>query len=297
MMNIATSTMDTYTPTFDFAGRKKYYTKEQAENVCGKIDRASGLVKLAMGLSINASRYMMLNALDSVKKHPKYKHEIKRAFALADKAYKDFERVLRHGNLQTPVFFSTKFYKPQYFKDGMTSDEYFEIWQALGGAAYDDSKNEFGVLKHKYELALEHNGSACPGIGGEILLVSCLLRITQNIFDVMMKEICKGIPELGKDVIEGYVFRPFNIKQVAEAWHKAVIMLYGDFFKCSDFDERNIKMGIQQIEEKWCSEKWIEKMQEKTLRDYEDYIGGKKKTAKLIKDIRTAWNEGGIKVV
>lgn len=278
---------------------RKYYTEEEKKAVYRKVFTATGIVKLTMGICINMAWNHMRNALDSVKRHPKYRHSVKAAFSQAEKAYKDYERTLRHGNNNNPRFFNINDVDSNYFKDDMTSDEYFELWLALGGAAYNKCLSETNVLKHKYYLILDKRNDKYADIGSELLVTSSLFEITCNIYSATISEICKAIPELSKDGIEDYIFKPFDISNIIAAWEKAVNTLYPNVRKTEldDFEDANLHLALSALEEKMTSPEWMERVEEQTLRDYNDYMGGKRKTNKIIKTIREGFEKGGFVAV
>jgi hypothetical protein len=278
---------------------KKYYTEEDKKAVYRKVYTATGIVKLTMGICINMAWNHMRNALDSVKRHPKYRHKVKAAFQQADKAYKDYERTLKYGHDNVPRFFNIKDVKCNIFKENMTSEEYFELWQALGGAGYNKCINETNVLKHKFYLILDKRNDKYADIGSELLVTSSMFEITCNIYNATISEICKAILELDKDGIENYIFKPFDISDIIAAWERAVNTLYPDVRKTEldDFEDANLHLALAALEEKMTSPEWMERVEEQALRDYNDYMGGKKNTNKIIKAIRESFEGGGFVAV
>lgn len=274
---------------------KRYFTAKEKEAIYRKIYTATGIVKLTMGICINMAWNQMRNALDSAMQHPKYRHKVKAAFQQAEKAYNDYERTLRYGNNNNPRFFNINDVDANYFKEDMTSDEYFEFWCNLGAAGYKKCINELNVLKHKYYLILSKRNDKYAHIGSDLLLAISIFEMTKNVFDVTIKEICLAIPELGKDIIMNNIFKPFDISNIIAAWDRAVNTLYPDVHhtELDDVEDANLQIALSALEEKMTDPKWMESVEELTLKDYNDFVGGKRKANKIIKAIRENFEENG----
>lgn len=280
----------------DYIHRKKFYTQEEAEAVEEKVYLATGIIKLSLGIAVNTTFYMMLNALDALKKHPNYKHKVKADFNRALKAYKDYERALRTGSTRFPRFFNVAdFSSTSPFKADMTNGEYFDLWQGLGGSGYDLCKNEINVLKHKYYLILERRGDKYPDAGAYALAVVAAFRNAKHIYEATLQSVHKAIPEISMECLEGYIFKPFDVRYIAKAWEVAVWNMYGNAeeWQISDFEDKNLTMALAALEQKWASPDFMMKAESDTIRDYNELVGGKRKANVLIKELNDNYNNGG----
>lgn len=69
----------------------RQYTREQLESLLAHL---AGVVKQIIGVPNNMAQVAMMNARDQLKKHPRYRQQVKKAFNDAFAAFDKYERVL-----------------------------------------------------------------------------------------------------------------------------------------------------------------------------------------------------------
>lgn len=273
--------------------KKTTYTDEEVNDLYRRITSASKVMKLCMGISINAAIYMMVQAHRDAMGHPNYRHKIKAAFNQARKVRESWEILTKHGYAITS-FFRVEDTDTTYFKEGITDEEYFEIWGALGGAGYDLSIDEINVLKHKYYLILERNGDKYPNIGASLFTTVAMLRNADYMYKVTLNEISKNIPDIPRECLSEHILKDFDIHKISEAWERAVFMLYNDKnLTVTDFEDKNLTMALTSLKVKYVDAKWIIKVEERALRYYPEYFDSKRQLNELIKKIKEAFNKEG----
>lgn len=263
---------------------KGYPTKEEAERTLDQVIRSMGLIKMCMGIYINASMYMAMNANDSIKKHPLYKHKVKAAFRRIETVFKDFENTLRYGTVNSVELFKREHLaNSDVFKEGFTNGEYYEFWQALGGAGYTLSIKEIENVRKAYYDILVATETPYPEICKDLLTTIALLTNTKDIFNESIEQVKKSITRLDNDDID-YLYGILDISKWLNAWKYAVALVFDfDSLKISDHDYKQLCKALSAIKVKWTNLKWIEKVEKQTMKDYQNFF----RSEDIYKSIKT----------
>ena len=72
--------------------------RRSAEQMNLDLGRAASVVKLVCGVANNATWLVMLDAHDQIKKHPRYRHEVKRHYKMALDLFRKQERSLLYAS-------------------------------------------------------------------------------------------------------------------------------------------------------------------------------------------------------
>lgn len=106
------------------------------------IAQCSGFVKMMCGVANNCAYYVMMDALDHIRKHPRYAdNKIKRLFEDKPNSALDFYKRYRN-RLRWPMGHDLRFFHVadlteearKKYGEPMTDEQYFEFWEATGGA-------------------------------------------------------------------------------------------------------------------------------------------------------------------
>ncbi len=106
------------------------------------IAQCSGFVKMMCGVANNCAYYVMMDALDHIRKHPRYADKnIKRLFEGKPNSALDFYKRYRN-RLRWPMGDDIRFFHiadlteeaRRKYGAPITDEQYFEFWEATGGA-------------------------------------------------------------------------------------------------------------------------------------------------------------------
>lgn len=226
------------------------------------IAACAGFVKLMTGVANNCAYYVMMEALDHLRTHPRYADKkIKRLFEGKPNSVLDFHKRYRN-RLRWPMGHDIRFFHVQDMTEDarkkygapMTDEQYFEFWEATGGLAYQKSKLWVSSLWNKFRLSLLQHSVQYPDITAWGLVGSSVLELAVETWERSMRSAHEAIPVLPVKVIRD-IYSPFCMRQVAAAWHKAfrVLAPETESYELGSTEERNIAQGINQLRELWMS--------------------------------------------
>lgn len=225
------------------------------------IAQCSGFVKMMCGVANNCAYYVMMDALDHIRKHPRYADKsIKRLFEGKPNSALDFYKRYRNC-LRWPIggirFFHIKDMTEEArrkYGAPVTDEQYFEFWEATGSLAYEKSRPWITSLWNKFRLSLLKHGVPCPDRTAWGLVGSSVLELAVETWDRTMRSVHEAVPVLPVKTIHE-IYAPFNMQAVATAWHKACRALAPETesYKLEEVEEKNIVMGLNQLRELWVS--------------------------------------------
>ena len=244
------------------------------------VAQCSGFVKLMCGVGNNCAYYIMMDALDHIRKHPRYtEKKISRMFEGKDNSvlgiHKRYRNRLRWPDGQRINFFKLKEMpaeiREKKYTATMTDAQYFEFWEATGTLAYTKSQQWVSSLQNKFRLSLLKHKVPCPEIAAWGLVGSSVLEMAVEIWERSMRSVHDAIPVLPKSMIDK-IYMPFNIQEVANQWHKALSTLSPEIngYKLDSTEEQNITHGLDQLRELWISP---DLPFDATIAAVEDYTG------------------------
>ena len=236
---------------------------ELSEKVCG----ASSQVKVVTGVVNNVAVAVMLHALGEVRKHPNYRHEVKRLYMQAVKEMHSYEDRLLHAKRNRFFHVDDMPGATRKTYDGRLTDrQYFELWQGMGGEAYNRVFPLVTCLHNKFKLSLERHGVGHAYIMAWPMTAMACLTIAVKAYTVMLEQIHRdwGISE----GILAEVFRDFSMRRVYEAWHRAVYATDRLEHDLDDGERKNIEMSVLQLAETLADSDLILESVAKVLPEY-----------------------------
>ena len=265
------------------------------------IMQCSGFVKMMCGVANNCAYYVMMDALDHIRKHPRYADKkIRRLFEGKPNSVLDFYKRYRN-RLRWPMGDDIRFF---HIKDlteearrkygvPITDEQYFEFWEATGGLAYQKSRPWITSLWNKFRLSLLQHDVPYPDITAWGLVGSSVLELAVETWDRTMRSVCEAVPVLPVNTINS-IYAPFNMQQVATAWHKACRALAPETenYHLEETEEKNIVVGLNQLRELWVSPDLPFDATIAAVEDFRDEIFRSSRQAnksiKELKEMRTA---------
>lgn len=267
-----------------------------------QVTTCTGFVKLIMGMANNCAYGVMMDALDQIRKHPRYADKrIKWLFEGKRNSVLDFYKRYRN-RLRWPTgaemhFFHKNFIpkeirEKKYGKD-VTDEQLFEFWESTGALAYTKARPWVTSLQNKFRLSLLNHGVPNPEIVAWGLVGSSVLEMAVEVFERTMRSVHNAVPVLRIDVISD-IFGAFNLKDVTQQWHKALYTLANEVmdYKLTSVEEKNITQGLNQLRELLASPDLPFDANIAAVEDYSDEIFRTKGEAKkLVRELSEMKNE------
>lgn len=237
----------------------------------------SGWVKQIGGVVNNATWLVMIDALDAIKTHPRYKQRVKLNFKTALQKFKEYEAVLQcdeHKGL-----FNLEELIPEARKKygDITNQEYYEYWCAVGGPAYMLSKDKMKAITDALTTHLSTEGYSHTDILAKLLLASACMEHAILCVDGIIEAGCRDVQ---LSVSEGMKFYSvLSLRPVHAAWQKAVFTLeptLGDMTV-----PEHVYRHYDGLGELWRSEQFVIACIRKASEDYEEIFRNKTELRKL----------------
>lgn len=274
------------------AGNPRGLTKEEAERA---MYYSAGLVKMVTGVGNSAAHLVMLHAHDQIKRHPNYRHQVKRAYKDAMEEMERYRNRLLHP---TEVrFFHLADLKPKdrvkYAPDA-TDRDYFAFWEASGAQAYERTKPFITSLWNKYRLSLMKHGTGHADELAWAMTAAAALHGAVDLYEHTIKDCCigHGLPEK----LLRHFFCVFDLSPVFTRWERALNMTdpATDDYELDEVEERNIQNGLNDLRDRWVNP---DNLFGSTLANIEDYDeifstkGHQKKSARVMADLLSKTRE------
>lgn len=268
-------------------------TQVQLDKIAHDLANAASMVKLVTGTAGNAAILVMMDAMDKVKQHPRYKHDVKHAFKQAEAARIAYERRLLHAeyNRFFRVADMTEGSRKAYGKD-FTDNQYFEFWQGLGGPIYTKSRPFVTSLWNKYRLSLMNHGIKHPDIVAWPMTAMSCLQLAQKMFQRTLDEIIAQYQMPRRLIVR--IFKDFDLGDVIKAWYKAVDILDSTRYQLEETEDKNIAVGLEQLVDCWKDPDTLYDAVMKVIPDYGEIFrtkGEMKKALRQIAEVREATDE------
>ena len=247
--------------------------------------RAASVVKLVCGVANNATWLVMMDAHDKIKKHPCYKHQVKRLFKSAFEAFKQNERQLLYAD-ENRMFHIEDLDPGARKKYGNITDaQFFEFWQGLGAKAYTEGGKWVSSLRNKYRLSLiKHNVKHEEELSWVMVAQACL-ELSVSMYDSAIKT-CSNDYAINKNILNR-IFHYFRIGDVATLWYKAIRLIEPRTkdYELDEIEERNIEQGIIQLHQSWSDPRMIYGSAFAATQDYSDIFRTKGENKKALREI------------
>lgn len=254
----------------------------QAERIAEKVYEMGDYLIPITGICNNAAWNIAMNCHDQAKKHPLYRQQVKRAFKTVLERHKSYRLGVKYAKNelinvnQMPTQLKAK------YKDGITQDEYIEIWEGYGSAAYMESQPLVSSLHHKYKKAYDRLGVKHSDILAHIMVGHTVLLIATSIYEQYLE-----IFETDHKVNAKYshsVYKCLSLRPILDAWQNAMNVLDNSVYALTEEEAHNIELGVQQIWMLWCDRKLMGRSLNKVADDFEDVFRNEE-SINQIKDV------------
>ena len=267
------------------------------EELQAKLQMAAAQVKLATGIGNNAAWAACLEAHDHIKQHCAYRHLVKRAYKAALDEFHDYERRLIHAQQNRMFHMADMSEKTRKIYGNITDREYYDFWAATGDNAYHDSRPLVTSLVNKYRLSLvKHDVRQSDLLAWPMAALACL-ELARQIYKVTLQVVIDTY-NLPRPIVDE-VFKQFSLHRVTACWKTALMMTdpKATEYPLDTLEERNIALGIEQLQDAWVDTSKHLTATAKTMINYEEVFrtkGEMKKAIRVIEDLRDEiYNDGG----
>ena len=266
---------------------------------------AAGVVKLICGVGNNAAWQVVLHALTEIngKKidpkdpegnrhmppHPRYHHEVKRAFKLSIDAFHDYERQLIYAEQNRMFHMADKTDRIRKMYGDITDREYYEFWASIGWPSFIKTKPLITSLWNKHRISLLNHGVSEADKVAWVLTAMAALELADQLYEKAIREcINYGLPER----MVRNVFCQFSLKPVKDKWRRALLMLAPDTeYELEPTEKRNIELGLTQLCEAWLDPSLLYDSTIETAEECDEVFRTKGYQKKALREIAEARNE------
>lgn len=284
---------------------KQKLTNEQCAEYSQLFNTTSGLIKTVCGIANNAAWSACLDAIDHIRKHPRYRQQIEgnttpaREFNRFFCMMRNYERALIYPAINQIRFFHvadmTLETRKSYGAD-LTDHDYYDFWAAFGFEAYNETKPFFTSLVNKIRLAYLNHGYQDADIMGWAVAAQCALDISHDIWEAAIDQCGDLAWKLNhlstNDKAWRQTYAPFDLKQHADFWERCVDCLNPSAnFLPTETEKKNINSGYIQYRDKLTDENVLFGSRIKTAEQFAEIFrtnGEMKKAMRKFAEARAA---------
>lgn len=219
------------------------------EELNRRIMLGSAIIKTMTGIGNNSAWAACLEALDHIRQHPRYRHEVKRAFNAVIEEFRAYERNLLLGmkNRLFHVADMTPESRKRY--GNITDREYFDYWCASGATIYSNKREWLVNLWNKYRIYLENHKIEQPEIIAWAMAAGMTLKLALSIYESGCTVVAEQVPR----VVVRVVFAKLSMQRVSDAWDKAMSTLEPRVLNpvYTEFEKKNIQHALDDLEDQW----------------------------------------------
>lgn len=273
---------------------KDFHKPITIEELNLRMGRAASVVKLICGVANNATALIMLDAHDKMKQHPNYRHRVKYLYHKAINKQREQERTLLHARTNRFFHLGDMTDETRKIYGNISDAEYFEFWQGLGARAYTDTRPMVTSLWNKYRLSLCHHGILHADTLAWSMTAMAALELACKMYESVVRTVAKDndLPHAAINM----VFSGFYIRPVADLWRKAMEESEpkANGYELDEIEQRNIQLGLRQLEEAWSNTHHIFDMASGATEDFAEVFRTKgewKKALRMIKESKQRVDE------
>lgn len=270
------------------------------EDLYKSVAHSASVIKLVCGAGNNAAWLVCLDAHDRIREHRRYKtrvkggHTVGWSYRQALKMYHDYERRLLHSPENR--MFCVADMSPEVRKryGAITDRDYYDFWTGIGASAYTRTRPLVTSLWNKYRLSLQKHGIRQPDLTAWSMTAQACLELAVAMYDAAVEDCSKGY-NIPKPLLER-IFGQFSLKEIARVWRRALDETdpETETYQLDHTEDRNIRLGLEQLHEAWLNPDTLYQSTIKTVRDYEEIFrtaGESKKAIREIGELESVTNE------
>lgn len=263
----------------------------ERQDIERRLATAASVVKLVCGVGNNAAWFTMLEALDHARQCRRYKHTVKREFNRAVEMFHRYERELVN-NQHNRMFHLADMSDAVRKKYGDISDrEYYDFWKSIGGKAYQAARPQLTSLHNKYRLSLQQHGVPFAERVAWVMVAQSTLELAVKFYHSALQE-ANHDDKIPQRIME-HIFGQFSLAAVRRQWRIALALLSpeSERYDLDKVEERNIEMGLIQLEEALSNPSIFYDSTLQSVEDYDDIFRTKGENKKAMREIANLKNE------
>jgi hypothetical protein len=259
--------------------------KRTEQQIIEDLARSASVVKLVCGVANNATWLVMMDAHDSIKKHPNYRGRVKYLYKQAFKEFKNNERQLLYANENRMFHLADMTPETRKIYGNITDAQYFEYWRGLGAKAYTEGHQWVSSLDNKYRLSLLKHQTSNAEILAKVMTAQACLELASHMYESALNACVKDF-ELPMSIMRD-IFKYFSLRKVADIWKNALTMTAPDTqnYELDEVEDKNIAQGIMQLEMEWSDPKMIYGSAFTATEDFEEIFRTKGEWKKAMMEI------------
>ena len=217
----------------------------------------SEMTKTHLGPFYSLARYICYEAISKLKQAGEYRHQVKRHVKIWLEEMDKERKLMINPPKDCGKFFSIENVFSsvrEMFRDDLTDEEYYEFWEYVGVAAFNDVHKIIYALQWKYEKALVARGATKAKAVSWLLTAYMVLKMYDMEYVELLNTFEKnfGYPE---KMLRRY-FRVFDATKLYGQWQRIMEYCYTDAEKLiiECLEERNVEIGLQDIMQRMSKE-------------------------------------------
>lgn len=258
------------------------------EELTEHVAQLSSSIKVVLGIVNNAAYSACLEAIDNIRKHRNYRHQVKRAFKDAMDEFKAYEHRLIYAE-QNRLFRLDDLIPEQRKRYGNITDrEYYEFWCSTGASAYSQNRQWVTNLWNKFRLSCTNHGVPDAGTVAWAMAAEACLLLAVSVHENWMRVGAEdyGIPSL----LLTEIFGQLSLVKVERQWNKASSMLepLTDTYQLTTLEQKNIQLGVDQLQDELVSLAAIHNGMKESIEAYSEVFrtpGEQKKTLRQVAEM------------
>lgn len=187
-----------------------------------RVSEAAGQVKTFCAAPNAIAQLLMIDAFQQLTRKRLIRHEGKRLFALAMEHLKTYQQRLVSSPLTPMSLFDVQTMSEQYrsrYQKDLTTQQYVEFWEGVGGQVYDVIKPQLKVLTHKYERYYDRVGHPFPHEMALAHLADTMLSMAAGTYRTVIQYCARYVPPLSMPLEQ--VLSQCDMSEVSKAWNRA----------------------------------------------------------------------------
>lgn len=189
-------------------------------------DMALGHIKNVMGVVNSTAHFIMMDAIDQIRKTPLFKGKVKYFINSAIKSHSDYERRLRHGNAHGQKFFHAIEDKKNPGSPLPTDEELFDWFLDIGACAYQKTNKELEMLRLQIlQIFTKHDIEYKVPLS-YVCVATSILEYSTCVFDELIRQLDNNAKRTAPLFTSYYpLFEDFRMTKVYYNFRQASLLL------------------------------------------------------------------------
>ena len=276
-------------------------TKKSAKRVMAEDLTMCQMVKTHLAPFFSLARFICCDAIDKVKEAGEYRHDLKRQLRAWEQELSRHRTMMMYPPEGSHRFFavdSLAIDTRGMFREDLTDKDYFELWEYVGVAAFNDVHKIIYALQWKYEKALTERGFKKAKVVAWLYTASTVIKM----YDIEFREVIDSFKRSfgnAESSLRRY-FCAFDVSKLAEMWHRTIECFGDDAVRLTVecLKDRNVEIGLQDMMQHLSKEGVDLRFTRKAVEENPELFRSKKawrdaleKLDEQIEEVEQTWRE------